>query len=45
LAELIVDDLAGSLLAHEQRKNLKNKETIEDALQAKMVFEEKVLYV
>jgi hypothetical protein len=45
LVELIVDELAGSLLAHEQRKNLKKKETLENALQAKVVLEEKPLYV
>jgi hypothetical protein len=45
LAELTVDELVGSLLAHEQRKNLKKKETLEEALQAKMVLEEKTLYV
>jgi gag-polypeptide of LTR copia-type len=45
LAKLTVDELASSLLAHEQRKNLKKKETLEDALQAKVVLEEKALYV
>jgi gag-polypeptide of LTR copia-type len=45
LAELTVDELIGSLLAHEQRKNLKKKETLEDAFQAKVVLEEKALYV
>jgi gag-polypeptide of LTR copia-type len=45
LAELTVDELASSLLAHEQRKNLKKKETLEEALQAKVVLEEKALYV
>jgi hypothetical protein len=45
LVELIVDELAGSLLAHLQRKNLKKKETLEKALQAKVVLEEKPLYV
>jgi gag-polypeptide of LTR copia-type len=45
LAELTVDELAGSLLAHEQRNNLKKKETLEEALQAKVVLEEKALYV
>jgi hypothetical protein len=45
LAELSVDELAGSLLAHEQRKNLKKKETLEEALQSKVVLEEKVMYV
>jgi hypothetical protein len=45
LVELTVDELADSLLAHEQRKNLKKKETLEEALQAKVVLEEKALYV
>jgi hypothetical protein len=45
LAELTVDELVGSLLAHEQRKNLKKKETLEKALEAKVVLEEKELYV
>jgi transcriptional regulator with GAF, ATPase, and Fis domain len=45
LAALIVDELTGSLLAHEQRKNLKKKETLEETLQAKVVLEEKALYV
>jgi gag-polypeptide of LTR copia-type len=45
LAKLTMDELAGSLLTHEQRKNLKKKETLEDALQAKVVLEEKALYV
>jgi gag-polypeptide of LTR copia-type len=45
LAELTIDELAGSLLAHEQRKNLKKKETLEEALQAKVVLEKKALYV
>jgi gag-polypeptide of LTR copia-type len=45
LAELTVDELASSLLAHEQRKNLKKKETLEEVLQAKVVLEEKALYV
>jgi hypothetical protein len=44
LAELSVDELAGSLLAHEQRKNLEKKEIPEKTLQAKVVLEEKVLY-
>jgi gag-polypeptide of LTR copia-type len=38
LAEITVDELASSLLAHEQRKNLKKKETLEEALQAKVVL-------
>jgi gag-polypeptide of LTR copia-type len=40
LTELTVDELIGSLLAHEQRKNLKNKETLEEVLQAKVILEE-----
>jgi gag-polypeptide of LTR copia-type len=40
LTELTVDELIGSLLAHEQRKNLKNKETLKEALQAKVILEE-----
>jgi hypothetical protein len=45
LTKLTIDELVDSLSAHEQRKNLKKKETLEDALQAKVVLEEKVLYV
>jgi gag-polypeptide of LTR copia-type len=45
LTELTVDELASSLLAHEQRKNLKKKETLEKAFQVKVVLEKKVLYV
>jgi gag-polypeptide of LTR copia-type len=45
LPELSVDELVGSLLAHEQRKKLKKRETLEESLQAKMVLEEKALYV
>jgi hypothetical protein len=45
LTELFVDELIGSLLAHEQRKKLKKKETLEEALQAKVVIKEKTLYV
>jgi hypothetical protein len=45
LAKLSVDELVGSFLAHEQRKNLKKKETLEKALQANVILEEKILYV
>jgi gag-polypeptide of LTR copia-type len=45
LAELSVDELTGSLLAHEQKKKLKKRETLEEVFQAKVVLEEKVLYV
>jgi len=45
LSELSVDELAGSLMAHEQRRNLKKKESIEEALQAKATLEEKATYV
>jgi gag-polypeptide of LTR copia-type len=46
LTELSVDELVGSLLAHEQRKKkLKKKESLEEILQAKVVLEEKALYV
>jgi hypothetical protein len=46
LTELSVDELAGSLLALEQRKNLKKKKkTIKKALQSKIVLEKKMMYV
>jgi hypothetical protein len=45
LTKLFVNEFAGSLLAHEQRKNLKKKEVLEEALQAKVVLEEKALCV
>jgi gag-polypeptide of LTR copia-type len=45
LAELTVDELAGSLLAHEQRKKLKKKESLEEALQTKVVLKKKALYM
>jgi hypothetical protein len=45
LAELSVDELADSLLAHEQRKKLKKKESLKEAIQAKFILEEKALYV
>jgi hypothetical protein len=45
LAELSIDELTGSLLAHEQRRKLKKKESLKESLQAKVVLEEKMLYV
>jgi C4-type Zn-finger protein len=46
LTELFIDELVGSLLTHEQRRKLKKKESLEEALQAKVVLEEKkALYV
>jgi hypothetical protein len=45
LAELSVDELADSLLAHEQRKKLKKKESLKEAIQEKFILEEKALYV
>jgi transcriptional regulator with GAF, ATPase, and Fis domain len=45
LTELSVNELASSLLAHEQRMNLKKKETLDEVLQTKVVLEEKALYV
>jgi gag-polypeptide of LTR copia-type len=45
LTELSVDELAGSLLTHEQIMNIKKKETLDEALQTKVILEEKTLYV
>jgi gag-polypeptide of LTR copia-type len=45
LNELSVDELVVSLMAHKQRKKLKKKEPLRDALQAKVVVKEKVMYV
>lgn len=39
-----VDDLVGSLEAHEQRKKLKEKEPMAEALQVKVEDKEKMLY-
>jgi gag-polypeptide of LTR copia-type/Zinc knuckle len=45
LEELIIDDLAGSLEAHEQHKK-KNNELLEEALQTKVsIKDEKILYI
>jgi hypothetical protein len=41
LTELFIDELVGSLLAHEQRRKLKKKESLEEAFQAKVILEEK----
>jgi gag-polypeptide of LTR copia-type len=45
LNELSVDELVGSLMAYKQRKKLKKKESLEEALQAKVVLKEKAMYV
>jgi gag-polypeptide of LTR copia-type len=45
LEELTIDDLAGSLEAHEQRKK-KNNELLEEALQTNVsIKDEKILYI
>ncbi|KAE8732520.1 Detected protein of unknown function [Hibiscus syriacus] len=45
LEELTIDDLAGSLEAHEQRKKKKKNESLEEALQANVsIKDENVLY-
>jgi len=44
--EMNIDDLAGSLEAHEQRKKKKKQEVLEEALQTKMTIkEDKVMYM
>jgi gag-polypeptide of LTR copia-type/Zinc knuckle len=45
LNELSVDELTDLLMANEQRKKLKKKESLEEVLQAKVVLEEKTMYV
>jgi hypothetical protein len=45
LNELSVDELAGSLMAHKQRKRLQKKESLKKALQVKVVLKEKTMYV
>jgi gag-polypeptide of LTR copia-type len=45
LAKLTIDELAGSLEAHEQRKKKKKEETLEQALRTKAsIKDEKILY-
>nr|GEW86789.1 hypothetical protein [Tanacetum cinerariifolium] len=45
LEELTIEELAGSLEAHEQRKNRKKQESLDEALQTKATIkEEKALY-
>jgi len=46
LEEMTIDDLVGSLDAHEQRKKKKKQEVMEEALQTKMTIkEDKVMYM
>jgi len=46
LEEMFIDDFAGSLEAHEQRKKKKKQEVLEEDLQTKMsIKEDKVMYV
>lgn len=46
LEELTIEELSGSLQAHEQRKKKKNQETLDEALQRKATIkEEKAMYV
>ncbi|XP_074353045.1 uncharacterized protein LOC141692213 [Apium graveolens] len=44
ISEMKVDDLVGSLEAHEQRKKLKEKEPVAEALQVKVEDKGKILY-
>jgi predicted nucleic acid-binding protein len=45
LNEISVDEPTNSLMAHEQRKKLKKKESLETALHANVVLEKKTLYI
>jgi hypothetical protein len=44
LEELTIEDLAGSLEAHEQRKKKKKQESLDEALQAKATIKEEKAY-
>jgi hypothetical protein len=44
LNELSVDEPVDSLMAHEKSRKFKKKESLEEMLQAKMVFKEKTIY-